>query len=229
MGQVGKIQHKKLEKGAVKKDTPEPRVDARNRKKKQPSPSGYTGSGKPMQRTGTSANGPARDGRSEKGTQPVKGGAGTKADRARAAAEEEREKKFKRAAAATTGYTGTARPKPGGPVKQRDAPRGGALLNTRAPRPSSSKARLNDDYDEELDDFIDYDDEEEERGPRYDYASDASSDMEAGLEDIDTEERRAEIIARREDIAEEQLEKSLKAKKEARKRDALEALRRSRR
>ncbi|CAM1503035.1 Fc.00g078110.m01.CDS01 [Cosmosporella sp. VM-42] len=230
MGQVGRIQHKKVEKGAVKKETPEPRVDPRHTKKKQPPQSGYAGTGKPVPRTGTSANGHARDGRNGKGAPPAKGGQGAKTDRARAAAEEEREKKFKKAAAATTGYTGTARPKPGGAVKQRDAPRGGALLNTRAPRPTSSKSRFNDDYDEELDDFIDYDDEEEEQGgPRYDYASDESSDMEAGLEDIDTEERRAEIIARREDIAEEQLEKNLKARKEARKREALEALRRNRR
>jgi hypothetical protein len=80
-----------------------------------------------------------------------------------------------------------------------------------------------------MDDFIDYDDEDDEGGPRYDYASDASSDMEAGLEDIDGEERLAEQIARREDIEQERLERKLKADKEARKRQALEQLRAGRR
>lgn len=239
MGQVGKIQHKKVEKGAVKKEEEKPKVDVRpGLKQKQPAaPSGYTGTSKPgavkpglkpLPRNGPSSNGHARDGRNDKGAPPL-----TKAERAKAAAEEEKEKKVKKAAAATTGYTGTARPKPGGgTAKKRDAPRGGALLNTRAPRPSSSKSRFDDEYDEDMDDFIDYDDEEAEgydQGPRYDYDSDASSDMEAGLDDIDGEERRAERIARQEDIAEERLEKSLKAAKEDRKRKALEALRAGRR
>ena len=65
-------------------------------------------------------------------------------------------------------------------------------------------------------------------GKRYSYYdddSDGSSDMEAGIDDIDGEERRAERIARQEDIEEERLEKSLKQKKEDRKRQALEAIR----
>ncbi|WKT48751.1 hypothetical protein QSH57_013681 [Fusarium oxysporum f. sp. vasinfectum] len=81
---------------------------------------------------------------------------------------------------ATTGYTGTARPRPGGDVgkKKKEAPRGGALLN-----------------------------------------------MEAGMDDIDDEERQAERLAKIEDLKEERLEKQLKAEKEARKRQALEAMR----
>jgi hypothetical protein len=76
-----------------------------------------------------------------------------------------------------------------------------------------------------MDDFIDYDDEEEDDQPRYDYASDGSSDMEAGLDELDFEERKAERIARQEDIKEDMLEKRLKAAKEERKRQALESLR----
>ena len=237
MGQVGKIQHKKVEKGAAPKVKDEPKLDPRAPLKKQSGPvgkqpmsSGYSGTSKPgakpMPRNGTPTNGFARDGRNGKGAPPPL----TKAERAKLAAEEEKEKKVKKAASATTGYTGTARPRPGAQAKKRDAPRGGALLSTRPARPTSSKSRFDDEYDEELDDFIDYDDEEEEEGgPRYDYASDESSDMEAGLDDIDVEERRAEVIARREDIEEERLEKSLKAAKEDRKRKALEALRAGRR
>ncbi|PHH75274.1 hypothetical protein CDD83_4428 [Cordyceps sp. RAO-2017] len=101
------------------------------------------------------------------------------------------------------------------------------MLNAPAARHGSSKrSRFEDDYDEDMDDFIEYDDDEGgEDGPRYGYASDGSSDMEAGLEELDVEERRAELLARKEDIEEERLEKSLKAAKEDRKRQALEALR----
>ncbi|KAJ2958676.1 hypothetical protein NQ176_g11168 [Zarea fungicola] len=71
-----------------------------------------------------------------------------------------------------------------------------------------------------MDDFIDYDDEEEEE-PRYGYASDESSDMEAGMDDIYDEEDRAARIARQEDVRELELEKKLKAAKEDRRRRAL--------
>lgn len=170
-----------------------------------------------------------KDPRGGAGARPPAGRGKVAASTAAAAAEEEAAKKMKKAAQATTGYTGTARPKPGNPVRK-DAPRGGALLN--APRHSTSKnSRYEDDYDEELDDFIEYDDEEDEggRGPRYDYDSEGSSDMEAGLDELDQEERRAEFIGRREDQEEERIEKSLKAAKEDRKRKAFEALRARRR
>ncbi|KAH7002061.1 hypothetical protein EDB80DRAFT_808908 [Ilyonectria destructans] len=226
MGQVGKIQHKKVQKGAAapapKKD--EPKVDQRtpNNRKLPQRPSAYSGTAKSGQRNGTPINGSQKDGRNGKA-------APTKAELAKYAAEEEREKKLKKAAAATTGYTGTARPKPGNPTKKHNVVRGGALLNSRAPRPTTSKSHLDDGYDEDMDDFIDYDDEGDDGGPRYDYASDGSSDMEAGLDDIDVEERRAEVIARREDIEEDRLERSLKAAKEDRKRKALDSLRGGRR
>ncbi|KAF5000314.1 hypothetical protein FGRMN_1858 [Fusarium graminum] len=238
MGQVGKIQHKKVEGGTIKKGREEPpptKVDPRASKnsKHRPSPaaSGYSGTAKPGQKNGTPMAGAGKDPRNGRPLPPSKADRGRvtsgKAPGGRAAPVEE-PKKVKKAAAATTGYTGTARPRPGSEApKKKDASRGGALLSApRAPRPTHSKSRYEDDYDEELDDFIDYDDEEDDGGgPRYDYASDGSSDMEAGLDDIDVEERRAEQIARREDIEQERLEREHKASKEARKRQALESLR----
>lgn len=223
MGQVGKIQHKKVEKGAVKKTRDEPAAPAPSKAR---STSAYSGTSKPGERNGVNGHRPPaknpKDPRQAPGARPP--AARGKAAAAAAAAEEEAAKKIKKAAQATTGYTGTARPKPGNPVRNKDAPRGGALLN--APRHNPSKnSRYEDDYDEELDDFIEYDDEEDEGGPRHGYDSDGSSDMEAGLDDIDGEERRAEFIGRREDQEQERLEKSLKVAKEERKRKALDALR----
>ena len=229
MGQVGKIQHKKVE----KKDReaaaiPDPRAST----KRPTASSGYQGTAKPGQRPGMSGGGMRNGPAASKGGTAARGKPAA-SDRERKAAEGEQEKRFKKAAQATTGYTGTARPRPGGPTKKAAAVRGGALLNQppRPPRGSSHKSRYEDDYDEELDDFIEYDEEDEEidGGPRYHYDSDGSSDMEAGLDDIDVEERKAERIARLEDLKEQELEKSLKAAKEERKRKALEALRAKRR
>lgn len=141
-------------------------------------------------------------------------------------------KKVKKAALATTGYTGTARPRPGavapkpgvaaGPAedaKKRERSRYGGPL---------SRPRKYDDYDEELDDFIEYDDEEEEpgyglgRGKGYDF-DEEESDMEAGLSDIAEEESRAERQAIREDQEQQALEKRLKQEKEERKRRMMAA------
>ena len=90
---------------------------------------------------------------------------------------------------------------------------GGALLSGR---------KRYDDVDEEMDDFIDYDDEEEvdpRGGPRrYGYADEEDeSDMEAGLTDIDEEERRAEMVALKEDREQEALELRLRREKERKK------------
>lgn len=216
MGQVGKIQHKKVEKGMAKsKDEVRPTTQVRGK-----STAGYAGTAKPAPRNGANGSGSMqRDARDVAAPRSKLGAAKSRAE------EEAAAKKVKKAAMATTGYTGTARPRPADPARKKDAPRGGALLNAPKPRHSSSKrSRDEDDYDEELDDFIEYDDEEEE-GPRYGYASDGSSDMEAGLDELDVEERRAEVLARKEDIEEERLEKTLKAAKEDRKRKALAALR----
>ncbi|KAG5983430.1 hypothetical protein E4U55_008200 [Claviceps digitariae] len=227
MGQVGKIQHKKVEKGAIKKSREEPQ--AASTPVKGRAAAGYAGTAKPGQRNGLNVvqKPSVKDAQRGNGARPI--AVGRVKGKAAAAEEAEAAKKLKKAASATTGYTGTARPKLDNPARKKDAPRGGALLNV--PRHTSSKASREEEYDEELDDFIEYDDEEEEDigGPRYDYASDGSSDMEAGLEDIDHEERRAEYIGRREDMEEERLEKTLKMAKEERKRRALEEMRARRR
>ncbi|KAF5646740.1 spt2 chromatin [Fusarium sp. NRRL 52700] len=240
MGQVGKIQHKKVEGGALKKvkeESPakvDPRAAKNTKQRPALAPSGYSGTAKPgqrpAQRNGGPVSGTGRDHRNGKPLPPSKAERGKmpgSKSTGKAAHPEEEIKKVKKAAMATTGYTGTARPRPGGDAgKKKETPRGGALLSApRAPRPSRSKSRFEDDYDEDLDDFIDYDDEEDDVGPRYDYASDGSSDMEAGMDDIDDEERQAERLAKIEDLKEERLEKQLKAEKEARKRQALEAMR----
>jgi protein SPT2 len=219
MGQVGKIQHKKVEKGAVKKEKEVPSKGPSTGQSR--TSTGFKGLTKPQARDRAPENGNVR----ALGTKDNRPKLGGKSAGARENPREE-EKKLKKAALATTGYTGTSRPRPGATMKKDKAPRGGALLNRAPPRPGGSgRSGYEDDYDEELDDFIEYDDEDDEGGPRYDYASDGSSDMEAGMDELDIEERRAEQIARREDIEEERRERSLKEAKEARKRAALEALR----
>ena len=221
MGQVGKIQHKKVEK---KEREYAAKTDPRPPVRRPTGATGYQGTAKPGQRPGINATGM----RSGSATRDVRGKSTGKSpigERDRKA-QEEQEKKVKKAAQATTGYTGTARPRPGAPTRKDSSSRGGALLNRAPTRARASKnSRYDDEYDEELDDFIDYDDEENNQGgPGYHYDSDGSSDMEAGLDDIDIEERQAERIARREDVEEERLERTLKAAKEERKRKALEAL-----
>lgn len=203
MGQVGKIQHKKVEAGPRLS-----REELRERKAtagKKRAPTGYSGTGKSAGSSKRPGPASSKDPRTASGA--------SRAGSSKKSAPAEPEKKIKKAASATTGYTGTARPKPGNPAKKTHAPRGGALLN--APRHNGSSRY--DDYDEELDDFIEYDDDEGE-GAGYGYASDGSSDMEAGMDDIDDEERMAERMARAEDIREQKLEARLRAEKEERRR-----------
>lgn len=206
MGQVGKIQHKKVEGGSIKRAKEEVRERELQRR------GGGTGSRKPVSKSssssysGTSKPTAARPSSSSKPGRPVSSG--------KKAPPPEPEKKVKKAATATIGYTGTARPKPGKPSKKAAGQRGGALLNASSRHGGSSRNR--DEYDEELDDFIEYDDDEDE--PRYGYASDGSSDMEAGMDDIDDEERMAERMARMEDVRERKMEERLKAEKEERRR-----------
>jgi hypothetical protein len=120
------------------------------------------------------------------------------------------EKKVKKAALATTGYAGTARPKAG------DMARSGS---------NSASSRHPDRYYERegsgyrgsryADDDEEEDDEEEGSGCE----SDVSSDMEAAAFEVDDEEALAERIARREDaeaLAEENRLKREKAEKKKR-------------
>ncbi|KAL2165704.1 hypothetical protein VTG60DRAFT_3958 [Thermothelomyces hinnuleus] len=143
------------------------------------------------------------------------------------------EKKVKKAALATTGYTGTARPRPGSTTAARPGVSSRPSSETHArdrPRYGLSTSRRSyEEEDDDLDDFI-VDDEEEEGAPGYGIAReyryesyDDESDMEAGLSDIEDEEKMAETQALREDMEQEALERRLKREKEERKRKFLEA------
>ncbi|KAI0876823.1 hypothetical protein GGS24DRAFT_498446 [Hypoxylon argillaceum] len=224
MGKVGMIQHKSTDKGMVKKEREVSKLEQRpstSLGSKGKTGTSYTGTGRSSTlgrdngptggstRT-TSRNGPAKDAKT--------GGKPKSASTANDAAE----KKVKKSATATTGYAGTARPRPGTMANKGASSRGdqrpkhGGLLE---PPRMGRRSKYEEEYDDDLDDFIDYDDEEEEQdgGPRY-YDSEGSSDMEAGMTDIDTEERRAELYAREEDRREHALEEKLKREKEERKR-----------
>lgn len=145
------------------------------------------------------------------------------------------ERKVKKAALATTGYQGSARPvvnkakassvRPGAP---------GASRGHDKPNPmgmfSKPRRQRDEDYDEDMDDFVVDDEEEEEEGPsygsRYKYADeDSESDMEAGYSDLDAEENAAAKAARLEDLREERLLEQRKREKEARKKALLQGKR----
>jgi len=140
------------------------------------------------------------------------------------------EKKLKKAAMATTGYMGTARPRSNPSTTAKGGASGNSSLGDR-PRstsryggPLSAPRRRYEDDDDDLDDFIEYDEDEEDGyAHRYRYDSyDDESDMEAGLSDIEDEELAAERAARLEDEEQEALERRLKREKEERKRRLLE-------
>ncbi|KAI0521359.1 hypothetical protein F5B22DRAFT_596609 [Xylaria bambusicola] len=224
MGKVGMIQHKPIDKASVKKERetakPEQKSGAGSGAKGKMSTS-YTGTGRP---SGTTNRGNAPAGapaRSVSKAGAAKDGKTGPKSKSGSAANDVAEKKVKKSATATTGYAGTARPAPGAATKKGPSSRGdqrpgrGGLLE---PPRMGRRSKYEDEYDEELDDFIDYDDEEDDMGPRYGYDSEGSSDMEAGMSDIDTEERRAELYAREEDKREQALEEKLKREKEERRR-----------
>lgn len=131
----------------------------------------------------------------------------------------EPEKKIKKSALATTGYAGTARPKPGGKPGSRPHASSSRVDRDRYGRkPPALGSRL-DRYDSYDDDEEDLMEEEEEDDDQADYASDASSDMEAAAFEVDEEEQMAAKIARKEDaeaLAEENRLKKEKAEKKKR-------------
>ena len=234
MGPVGKIQHKALDKVPTKREREELKAEQVRASKKGVKPHS-TRPGPP--RPGVNGSGGLRDrdmdrhrdgsnaiGRAKDGGRPVNG-------KTAKAAEEDR--KLKKAATATTGYTGTARPPPGASKAgspSRATATNGSRDRHHGQRPYgafSARRGRDDDYDEELDDFIEYDDDKPEYGgARRGYGGysdeEDESDMEAGLSDIDNEERRAEVYAKQEDRREEELEKRLKREKEERKRRLVE-------
>ncbi|TGJ87491.1 hypothetical protein E0Z10_g1305 [Xylaria hypoxylon] len=226
MGKVGMIQHKSTDKAPIKKEReiakPEHKPGVGSGAKGKMG-TAYAGTGRPSGTPGRdngptgalartiSRNGPSKDVKTGGKSKPV------------AAVNDTAEKKLKKSATATTGYAGTARPRPGAAAANKGSssrgeqrPRHGGLLE---PPRTSRRSKYEDEYDEELDDFIDYDDDEEQgKGPRSGYDSEGSSDMEAGMSDIDTEERRAELYAREEDKREQALEEKLRREKEERRR-----------
>ncbi|KAI1202304.1 hypothetical protein F5X97DRAFT_287238 [Nemania serpens] len=220
MGKVGMIQHKSTDKGIIKKERevakPEQKSSMGSGAKGKTGTS-YTGTGRPPTVTGRD-NGSARTSRAPSRNGPTKDTKTAGKSKSASAADDVAEKKVKKSATATTGYAGTARTRPGaaasrGPSKGNEGSRHGGLLE---PPRMRSRGKYEAEYDEDLDDFIDYDDEEEGTGPGY-YDSEGSSDMEAGMSDIDSEERRAELFAREEDRREQALEQKLKKEKEDRK------------
>ncbi|KAL8387565.1 hypothetical protein RB595_009822 [Gaeumannomyces hyphopodioides] len=236
MGQVGKIQHKPLDKVPPKRgDRPDSKADGsrdpRRRGKGQPAP-GAAGQRGGMNGSAAKNGDRNTDRRRSPGPQASRTGANSKKEAAPAL----EVKKVKKAAVATTGYQGTARPPPSAPSKRGTGAavpasgnaRNGADHRRHVPFGGArSRSRRDDEYDE-MDDFIDDDEDDPEesgyRSNQYRYASEEDeSDMEAGLSDIDDEEREAEILGRREDREQEALEQRLKREKEERKRRFMQA------
>lgn len=186
MTQVGKIQHKRIEKGPTKREREEMKSTSKGAtskaKRKGPTP-------------------PLRDGRNG----ARENGRGSRTTSAEA------EKRPKKAAAATTGYTGTARPNPAAAKKPQPS-YGSSGRDRDRPSPGPSRARYT---------YAASEDEE-------DYESDVSSDMEAAAYEVDEEEERAARYARKEDALALAEENRLRMEKEE-KRKKLAAMARNRR
>lgn len=197
MSQVGKIQHKRIEKPAKKEKEEQPK-DPRAASRKP----GSAAANKP----GSAPS--ARDAKDRKAPGP-------KSNRSPAADPEP--KKKVRKPPPTTGYAGTARPRTAPAPSRASKPpaAGGVVLNPQVRRPS----RAREDDEDSMDGFIIDDEDEEQAGPRYGYNDGyESSDMEAGMDEIDDEEAMAAAIARRDDLREEEMERRRKEEKERRKR-----------
>lgn len=226
---IGKIQHKATEKPLTKKEREEAAAEELRLQKK-----GLKSGSRPA--TGITG---------KNGSNGLHRGGNGHIDRERGAVQKVsasgrpgkpvpiEEPKRKKAALATTGYTGSARPaankskpgaaKPGPSIRGRDQDR------DRKPNPmgmfSKPRRRHEDDYDEDMDDFVVDDEEEEDEvgyGSRYRYADeDDDSDMEAGFSDVEDEEAAATRLAILDDKREQQLEEQHRREKEARKRRLL--------
>ena len=172
LGQVGKIQHKKIEKLPSKREREA--IAARKGKSIQ---KGLD----PKSKFGGTVPAQIRDGRNGvKGNGKVGNGK----------ASVEPEKKVKKAAMATTGYAGTARPKPGGSKP--------ASKTSAAASSSRDKDRFQGRGSSRRYEYADEDEDDEEMEEEEDYYSD-ESDMEAAAFEVDEEEEEAARIARKED------------------------------
>ncbi|KAH8885114.1 hypothetical protein GQ53DRAFT_797327 [Thozetella sp. PMI_491] len=220
----GKIQHKTIERSLTMKERKEMKTQETRGARKAPAQTPQKPNRGAPQHGSSAARTAGNENRMSGLSKPAGLGKGKKSPPA-----DSEVKKLKKAATATTGYTGTARPRPQAASKSGSAgrPSGESKEKSRPRYPAalSNPRRRYDDYDEDLDDFIEYDDEEDEPGygrrGGYDSLEDDESDMEAGMSDIDQEERRADLQARREDQEQEKLEKRLKREKEERKRQYL--------
>lgn len=193
LGQIGRIQHKPVERQPTKKERDMQKTVGG--KKVIGSQSGRDASGKDIRRKGQAL--PARNGLNGRGT----------GSRDNEKVEPEPAKKVKKAATATTGYTGTARPNPAA-MKKSAAPA------RPAPRPSY---RRSPDYDvQRRYRYAASEDEEEEEEDDQGYNSEASSDMEAAAYEVDEEEEAAARIARKEDELALKEENRLKEEKRRR-------------
>ncbi|TVY86431.1 hypothetical protein LAWI1_G008889, partial [Lachnellula willkommii] len=193
-GQVGQIRHKRIEKLPSKREMKEMKGGGVRSGKNTGPGSGSAG--------GKFQNGVAQNGKSGAGVS----GSGIKGIR-KGEIGQEPEKKVKKAAMATTGYSGTARPKPGSSSTSKSRP-------AARPPPSSSKQRYT--YASEGEEDEEEEDVEMDQGG---YASDVSSDMEAAAFEVDEEEEFAARMARKEDaeaLAEENRLKKEKAEKKKR-------------
>jgi protein SPT2 len=193
MGQVGKIQHKRIEKMPSRRER-----EAILAQKGKAIQKGLDPKGK----FGGTAQAQIRNGK-----EVVK--AIGKVGNGKAPAEPE--KKVKKAATATTGYTGTARPKTGA---ARPAARPGAIASSSRDRFKRSSARR--------DEYLSEDEEDEEMMEEEEEYSD-ESDMEAAAFEVDEEEEVAARIAKQEDREALEEENRLKREKLEKKR-RLEAM-----
>lgn len=193
LGPVGKIQHKKIERLPSRRER-----EAMLARKGKTIQKGLAPNSK-FRRIGQAAPGEGNNGARQLNGTVTK----------------EPEKKIKKAALATTGYAGTARPKPGGQPGSKSGPARSSGID----RDRNRKDRPGSRYDK----YLDTDEEEEdiEEDDEQDYASDVSSDMEAAVFEVDEEEELAAKIARREDAEALAEENRLKKEKEEKRRRLL--------
>ncbi|KAI6711653.1 hypothetical protein JHW43_005798 [Diplocarpon mali] len=203
LGQVGKIQHKRIEKMPSKRERDDLKAQkSSNLQKNLASDSKFSKMGQANVRNGQSAKDNGKMG--QDGARP--GG------KVRAAPEPE--KKMKKAATATTGYTGTSRPKPAGAASKTSGSASSSRYNRGLDRDRYRGERYGARYAYPSEEEEEEDDEEEEERS---YDSDLS-DMEAAAFEVDDEEEEATRIARREDAEALAEENRLKREKEEKRR-----------
>ncbi|KAG4434867.1 hypothetical protein IFR05_009661 [Cadophora sp. M221] len=201
LGQVGKIQHKRIEKQPSKREREDMRAQKSSKLQKNLAPDSKF---------------------SKMGQNPVRNGQNSGRDTGKSRAEPVPEKKVKKAATATTGYTGTSRPKPGGASSKPST----SISSSRYDRGLDRDRHRGDRYGARYA-YPSEEEEEDEEEDEPDYESDLS-DMEAAAFEVDDEEEEAARIARREDAQALAEENRLKREKEE-KRRRLAAMAKSRR